>query len=139
MAYLNLGLDDQQDRAVATGTRAVADHERLLGLHPGATPANPDVQKGLILPALSKPIYCGGEGGIPRNFQKTFAQSKSFETLLSPPPSLQRALSISSIRAKNARGRTGRLVEDGNWFAISAGISSESQERLSPATAPSIS
>ena len=49
MACLNPGLDDLQERTVATGTRAVADYELPLGLHPGATPANPGVQKGLIL------------------------------------------------------------------------------------------
>src|ERR1700722_4780930 len=49
MACLNPGLDDLQERTVATGTRAVADYEQPLGLHPGATPANPGVQKGLIL------------------------------------------------------------------------------------------
>ena len=49
MACLNPGLDDLQERTVATGTRAVADYELPLGLHPGATPANPGVLKGLIL------------------------------------------------------------------------------------------
>ena len=49
MACPNPGLDDLQERTVATGTRAMADYELPLGLHPGATPANPGVQKGLIL------------------------------------------------------------------------------------------
>ena len=38
-----------QERSVATNTSAVADYEPPLGLHSGATPANPGVRKGLIL------------------------------------------------------------------------------------------
>jgi hypothetical protein len=48
VACLNPGLDDLQER-IATGTRAVTDYELPLGLHPGATPANPVVQEVLIL------------------------------------------------------------------------------------------
>jgi hypothetical protein len=42
-------LDDLQGRAIASGARVVADYGPPLGLHPGATPANPVVQESLIL------------------------------------------------------------------------------------------
>ena len=60
MACLNPGLDDLQERTVATGTRAVADYEQPLGLHRQTRAC----KKALFYGAFSKPFYGGGEGGI---------------------------------------------------------------------------
>jgi hypothetical protein len=63
VACLNPGLDDLQERTVATGTRAVAGYELRLGLHPGVHWQTRAYKKALFHGAFSKPFYGGGDGG----------------------------------------------------------------------------
>src|SRR5437879_2961554 len=48
---------------VAIGRR-LCQFGATLGLHPGATPEAPGVQKGLVLRGFLEAVYYGGEGGI---------------------------------------------------------------------------
>jgi hypothetical protein len=76
VACLNPGLDDLQERTVATGTRAVADYELPSGLHSGATPANPGVQKGLILRGFLEAILWWRRGRPTNDYPAAFVRDR---------------------------------------------------------------